>query len=317
VQPETHWFARYRSLVTVEASDYRPGPIRGAVELTRRTARDSIADRVPGLSAEVAFYVMLALPPLLLVVLGVAGYIAQLLGDAVVMDIRAAIIDAAGTFLTESTVASLTDPLDSLLRSGRADIVTIGVIFLLWSASRAADVIIRTVMIAYDRDNPPGWLKRRAIALGMTVAGVLGAGVLLPLLVLGPQFGANLAASYGWEGAFDTIWGLAYWPVVALTGLVVLTWIYHLVVPHTPWRRELPGAALALLIWIMGSFGLRVYTTSFIEGDSAYGLFAVPLVVMLWIYVTAVALLVGAELNGEIEKLWPARARLAVHDKRS
>lgn len=307
VQPAPDWIARYRAYVSADAIDYSPGPLRGAVELIRRTVRDSINDRVPGLSAEVAFYVMLALQPLLLIVLGVAGYIAQLLGPELVMDIRTAIVSGAGTFLTTATIDSLTDPLDALLESGRADIVTIGVIFLLWSSSRAADVIIRTIMIAYDRPNPPAWLKRRVIALGMTFGGALGAGLLLPLLVLGPQFGASLAANYGWEGAFERIWGLAYWPVVALIGLVVLTWMYHLVVPHTPWRRELPGASLALIIWILGSFALRFYTTSFIEGDSAYGLFAVPLVVMLWLYVTAVALLVGAELNGEIEKLWPSK----------
>lgn len=282
------------------------GILRRLAELVRRTARDTVRDRVPGLSAEVAFYVVLALPPLLLVVLGVAGYIAQGVGPDVTADIRMAILDGARTFLTESTVEDLTPILDSLLRSGRADVVTFGVVVLVWSGSRAADVVISAVMTAYDRERRPRWLKRRAIALAMTVGGVLGAGVLLPLLVLGPQFGSDVAAEFGWEGAFERAWSLAYWPVVAFAGLVVLTWIYHLAMPHTAWRRELPGAVLALLIWVAGSFGLHYYAGSVIEVDSAYAFFAAPLVILLWVYVTAFAVLVGAELNAEIDKLWPA-----------
>jgi len=286
-----------------------PDPVSGGIELAKATVRDSIADRVPGLAAEVAFFVVLALPPLLLVVLGVAGYVAQALGEEVVMQVRTAIVDGAATFLTESTVASLTQPLDSLLESGRADVVTVGVLFLLWSGSRAADVIVRTVTIAYDRDVHPSWVRRRALALAMTIGGVIGSGTLLPLLVLGPRFGADLAGRFGWAGAFDRIWAIAYWPLVGLIGLMILTWTYNMVVPDTPWRRELPGAVLALLIWIVGSFALRFYAGSFIEGDSAYGIFAVPLVILLWVYVAAIAVLVGAELNAEAEKLWPSPNR--------
>ena len=106
--------------------------------------------------------------------------------------------------------------------------------------------------------------------------------------------------------AFETVWEILYWPVVAGLGIVLLTWVLHIAAPHsTPWRRDLPGAALALTVLVLGSVGLRIYTTNFLEGSSAFTLFTAPLAVLLWLYVSAFAVLLGAELNSEIEKQWP------------
>ncbi len=94
--------------------------------------------------------------------------------------------------------------------------------------------------------------------------------------------------------------------MVAILGIVLLTWAYHIAPPHvTAWRRDLPGAILALVVWALGSLGLRIYATTFLESNSAYNLFTAPLAVLLWLYVSAIAVLVGAELNAEVEKMWP------------
>ncbi len=273
--------------------------------LVVRTVRDAADDRIIGLAAEVAFFGVLSLPPLALVVLGSLGYVADLFGPDVSADLRTAIIDAAATFLSSSTVTDLIVPaVDGLLARGRLDLLTIGVVVAVWSASRAVRVVIDAITVAYDRDPARTWWQRRLVALGVTVGGVVSIIVLLPLLVVGPQAGAGLVDSLGWGSAVGTMTRIFYWPVVALTGLVILTWVYHLVEPETPWRWELPGSILALLIWVTGSFGLRVYTGTFIEGDaSAYLSVAAPLVVLLWVYVTAFAVLLGAELNAEVDKI--------------
>ena len=278
--------------------------------LARRTVRDSIDDRVPGLAAEISFYTVLSLPPLLLVILGSLGFVTGWLGPETAADIRVEIIDAAAALLSEATVADLVEPaVDGLLQRGRLDILTIGAITALWSASRAIRVVVDAVTIAYDREPKRNWWQRRVLALALTAAGIISAVVLLPLLVIGPRAGAGLADGLGLGSVFQTTWSILYWPVVAAFGLIVLTWIYHVVEPESPWRWELPGAVLAMALWTAGSFGLRFYATTFIEGDSAYGLFAAPLVVLLWVYLSAFAVLIGAELNAEIDKMFlPATA---------
>jgi len=86
---------------------------------------------------------------------------------------------------------------------------------------------------------------------------------------------------------------------------------------RTPWHRDLPGAVLALLIWIVGSFGLRIFLAGSLSGVSVYGPLSAAIAVLAWLYVAALAVLIGAALNAEIDRLWPtpdtARAR-AVRD---
>ena len=122
--------------------------------MTVRTVRDSLDDRLPGLAAEVAFYLLLSLPPLLLVGLGAVGYIGDLFGPGVVETIRQEIIDAASAVLTPSTIDDIVRPaVDNLLAQGRADILSIGAILALWSSSRALKVIVEAVTIAYDLED--------------------------------------------------------------------------------------------------------------------------------------------------------------------
>lgn len=283
------------------------GRVRTAWVLTVRTVRDSFEDRLPGLAAEISFYLLLSLPPLLLVGLGALSYSGDWFGAGTVNEVERAILDAASGVLTESTINDVVQPaVDGLLARGRADILSIGVILALWSGSRALKVIVQAITIAYDLEDRRTWWQHRVLGLGLAIAGVLMLAIVLPLLVVGPEAGSALADEFGLGRAFDLTWQFLYFPVVIALGLSLLTWVYHVVSPHTTrWRRDFPGAVLAFVVWLAGSFGLRIYATSFIESESAYSYFGTPLVLLLWIYVTSVALLVGAEFNAEIEKMFP------------
>ncbi len=276
--------------------------------LAANTYRASVHDRLPGLAAEVAFFLLLSLPPLLLVLLGAVGYLGDLIGPEFVADVQSAITDAVDNVITQETVEDVLDPaLDNLLERGRADILSFGALLAIWSGSRAIRVFVGAVTVAYNMKDRRTWWQHRLLALGLTVAGILTLAVLLPLLVVGPRFGATLASRSGMgSSAVETAWALAWYPAVGVLGLSLLAWVYHVVPPRrTLWRRDLPGAVLALTVWALGSLGLRVYATVFVSADSAYSLFGAPLVLLLWIYVTAFALLLGAELNAEVERLWP------------
>ena len=256
-----------------------------------RTVRDSLDDRLPGLAAEVSFYLLLSLPPLLLVGLGAVSYVGDWFGADAVTDVKNGVIDAASGVLTESTIEEVIRPaVDRLLAQGRADILSIGAVLALWAGSRAIRVIVQAVTIAYDLEDRRTWWQHRLLGLGMTTAGVLMLAIVLPLLIVGPDAGSALADGFGLGRAFDITWQLLYFPVVITLGLSLLTWVYHVVPPHsTRWRRDIPGAVLAFVVWLSGSFGLRVYATSFVDSESAYSFFGTPLVLLLWIYITAVA----------------------------
>jgi membrane protein len=284
-----------------------PAPLRNGYLLTERTIRDAIDDRLPGLAAELAFFVMLALPPLLLVAFGAIGYVAQQIGPDAVAEIQDQLLEWAGNVLAESTVEDLVRPaVERLIGDPQIEIVSIAMIVALWSASRAIRALMRAMAIAYDIDDHRSWWTRATLALAITVAGVLIAVVILPLLILGPAMGANLVDEYGWADEFAVVWQVLWWPVVIGLGITVLAWVYHIAPPlWTPWRRDLPGAVTALIIWAAGALLLRLYAAQFIEGNTTYGLFAAPLVLLLWFYVASIALLIGAEVNAEVEKMWP------------
>jgi membrane protein len=287
--------------------DHTPRGVRRPVELVLRTVRDVLDDRVPGLAAEVAFFMLLSLPPLLLLGLGTVGYIGQadpgFAGQAADQ-----LLGLAGNVLTDDTIATLRPVVDRLLSEGRADIALLGVLLTLYSASRALRAVVIALTIAYDlEENRPRW-KQRLVGLGLTLVGVALGMLAVPLLVLGPGLGRIIGEYLGMNPLVDQLWRIAYWPVAAVIVTVLVASLYHFAAPwSTPWRRDLPGAMLAMVMWLLGSAGLRVYVAGSSIDDAVFAPFTGPLVLLLWMYVSAFAVLLGAEFNAEIEKIWPTR----------
>lgn len=301
---------RDRVVDLVTPDEDRRGRGANLWRLTVRTVTDTFDDHVPGLAAEMAFYAVLSLPPLLLAILGSVGFVLDGLESVDIAELETAILDAFSTFLSQDTVDEvLASPVSSLLREGRSDVLSLGIVLTLWSASRAANVLLRTIVIAYDLEDPrPAW-KRRGVALIVTLVGIILSVVLVPLLTLGPRLTRDLISWLGLDPALAQLWPGLYWGGVVLVVLIALTWLYHIAPGwQTPWRRDLPGAVLALVLWLLSAVGLRVYTStfaSFAQGDTFAGL-AAPLILLLWVWASAIALLLGAELNAEIEKMWPS-----------
>jgi membrane protein len=160
--------------------------------------------------------------------------------------------------------------------------------------------------IAYDLEDHRARWKQRASALGLTVVATVVGLVALPLLVLGPGFGAVLGAQIGLNPVLDVAWRISYWPVAAVIATALVASLYHFATPWaTRWRRDLPGAALAMAVWLAGTAALRLYVRGSAVSDEVFAPLAGPLVLLLWLYVSAFAVLLGAELNAEIEKTWP------------
>jgi uncharacterized BrkB/YihY/UPF0761 family membrane protein len=296
-----------RPLTERTATAGRPRQV--AWRLVRRTAVAAFRYRVTGLAAEAAFFALVSLPPLVIGLVGTMGHFRGALGEPTINEIRSWVIDKAGTVLTGPTVDSVVVPLvNDVIKGGRVDIVSISFLISLWAGSRALNVYVDTITIAYGLSGLRGIVRTRLRAFFLYVVGMLVMLIVIPLLMAGPTLVRRAL-----PGAAVLVQAL-YWPVVVVLSILFLALLYHMSVPvRTSWWREVPGAVVALFIWILGSFLLRFYLAGSISGVSVYGSLAASIALLGWLYVAALAVLIGATLNAEIDRMWPsadtARAR--------
>lgn len=287
--------------------------VRAALwQLIRGTSICAFRYRVTGLAAEAAFFTLLSLPPLALGLIGTLGHFRSMLGEHTVADIRFWVIEKAQTVLTPQSVDTVVKPLlDDVLRGGRVELVSLSFLLSLWAGSRALNVYVDTITIAYGLSGVRGVIRTRLRAFVLYLGG-LGVGlVVIPVLVAGPTLVLRRLP----ESA--RVLHLLYWPIMIVVSVVFLALLYHLSIPvRTAWWRGFPGGGVALAIWLLGSLILRLYLSGSASGVSVYGSLGAAIAVLAWLYVTALAVLIGAALNAEIDKMWPgeytARARAEV-----
>ncbi|MGW4319862.1 YihY/virulence factor BrkB family protein [Streptomyces sp. NPDC004684] len=280
---------------------------RTAWLLLKDTVNSCMEYRILGLAAEAAFFTLLSVPPLLLSLIALLFYVDSWTGAHTIASLERNILDASRTVLSDQGVKEITQPiLKDVMQGGRPDVISIGFVFALWSGSRAVNVFIDTITVMYGLDGVRGIVKTRLMAFALFVVGLLIGSVALPLMVAGPDAVVRVVP---WS---TTVVQVLYWPVVIVLSIAFLTTLYHVSVPvRSPWIEDVPGALVALAMWVVGSFLLRIYLTSTVEGPTIYGSLAAPVAVLLWIGVSAFAVLVGAAVNAAIDRVWPAAATAA------
>ncbi|OIJ63389.1 YihY/virulence factor BrkB family protein [Streptomyces mangrovisoli] len=280
---------------------------RTAWLLLKDTVNSCMEYRILGLAAEAAFFTLLSVPPLLLSLIGLLGYVDAWTGTDSISSLEKNILDASRTVLSEKGVTDIAKPiLRDVMQGGRPDVISIGFLFALWSGSRAVNVFIDTITVMYGLDGVRGIVKTRVVSFLLFIAALVIGSIALPLMVAGPD---AVVALVPWS---ETLVQVLYWPVVIVLSVVFLTTLYHVSVPvRSPWIEDVPGALVALAMWVLGSFLLRIYITHTIEGATIYGSLAASVAVLLWIGVSAFAVLVGAAVNAAIDRVWPAAATSA------
>ncbi|MGW7605852.1 YihY/virulence factor BrkB family protein [Streptomyces sp. NPDC054766] len=280
---------------------------RTAWLLIKDTVNSCMEYRILGLAAEAAFFTLLSVPPLLLSMVGLLGYVDAWTGADTIASVESNILDASRRVLTQKGVHQIAEPiLHDVMKGGRPDIISLGFLFALWSGSRAVNVFVDTITVMYGLDGTRGIVKTRVMSFLLFIVALLIGSVLLPLMVAGPDVVVHVVP---WS---TTVVQVLYWPVVIVLSVAFLTTLYHVSVPvRSPWVEDVPGALVALAMWVLGSFLLRIYLTNAIEGPSIYGSLAAPVAVLLWIGVAAFAVLVGAAVNAAIDRVWPAAATAA------
>jgi membrane protein len=275
--------------------------------LTRETVLICMRYRVTGLASEAGFFALLSLPPLVLGLFGGVGYFGKRIGQNNVQALTDRITDLASKVLTESTVRDTIVPtLHDVLQNGRADLISIGFLLSLWSGSRVLNVIIDTISIMYGQSGVRGIVRTRALSFSLYLTAVVFGVVIIPLVLLGPTL------IDGWLPERVRFLGSLYWPVVIVGTMAALTTLFHVATPQkTRWWRESPGAVLALVIWVLASFVVRGAVGLSLDGPSIYGPLSAPIVVLIWLYAVAIAVLIGAGLNAATRVLWPIAVRVS------
>jgi membrane protein len=273
--------------------------------LSLRTFDICLDNRVTGLAAEAAFFMLLSLPPLVLGLFGGLGYVSGWVGPDTVNDVVEAIQTYAARFLTEDSITKLLVPtVEEVLGRGRPELISVGFLLSLWSGSRALNVFIDTVSIMYGQKDVRGIVRLRVLSLTLYTVSTIAGIVLLPLVLLGPQLvGGWLPPQLGFVRYF-------YWPAVVLFGALGLSTLYQVSTPRRgPWWRNLPGAFLAMAIWLIASYVVRVSLEASLGGSTIYGPLSAPVVLLIWLYFLALAILIGAGLNAATRAYWPVVLR--------
>ncbi|TDU84526.1 membrane protein [Kribbella voronezhensis] len=275
-------------------------------KLITQTVGTCLRYRVTGLAAEAAFFAILSLPPLIFGLAGSIGFIAGKYFEVETIDsIKVQIAELASRALTADSINSVIVPtIDKVLDGGRPDVISIGFVLSLWSGSRALNVFVDTITIMYGMGGKRGIIRTRALSFSLYCGALVIGVIVLPLVLAGPDAVDALLPQ-----KVDFLNQL-YWPVVTILSAGFLNTLFHLSVPvRTPWMSDLPGSFLTLSIWIVGSFVLRWILQSTVGGTSIYGPLAAPIAVLMWLYMTAIAVLIGAALNAVVDRLWPHKSR--------
>lgn len=268
-------------------------------ELLKRTFNETLADDVLNLAAQQAYYFFFALFPALLALISIASFFPV---DNLTAELTAKMRQVA----PEDVVKIIGDQLEKIANDKAGGLLTLAFIFTLWSSSGAVVSMCSTLNAAYDITESRPWWKVRLVAIGLTLGLALFVLASMTLVIGGPWIAEQIAARAGLGSAFEWTWKIAQWPLVFLLVSSALALLYYFAPDaEQDWVWITPGSLLATALWVLISLGFKYYISNFGNYTETYGLIGGVMVLMLWFYLSGIAILVGAELNAEIEHASP------------
>ena len=257
-------------------------------------------DDVLGLSAELSFRWLLAIFPLAIMIASFGGFVADSLG---VTDPTERIIDAMGEQVPPEAAAALRPQLDRVLQNQDGGLLTLGLLLTIYAASAGMRSIIKGFNRAYRvTEKRPFW-RQIAVALGLTV--LIGTSVVASFIVIvvGQVAASEIAAFFGLEAAATTAFELARFPLVLVALAAASAFLYWIApAQHPPLRWTVPGVVVFVPGWIVATYLFSLYVDNFGSYDDTYGTLGGIIVLLLWMYLTFVILLLGAQLNAALQR---------------
>jgi membrane protein len=272
----------------------RPRVRWGWGEILRRTAVGVYTDDCLGLAAQLAYWFFLALFPALLCLVALASFFP-------LEPLVPKLIEVAGPWLPEDVIRIIRDQLVKISEGQHGGLLTFGLLASLWSSSAAMTAIIDAVNRAYDVHERRAWWKRRAVAIALTAGLAMFLLMSVAVIATGPDMLGRLvsrlgmSAPLGWLGE-GTRWAIAY-SIIAIG----MSCVYYFGLDvDQGWLELVPGSLLAAATWLLASIGFKQYVVNFATYTETYGAIGGVIVLLLWLYLTGLAILVGAELNSQL-----------------
>jgi membrane protein len=267
-------------------------------QLAKRVWAEIQDDDLFGRAAQLSYYFLLALFPLLLFLTSLLGYFAQagteLRGE--LLTYLSAVVPAQASTLINTTV-------DEVSKASGGGKLSFGLLAALWAASNGMGAICDALNVAYEVKETRSWWKVRLVAVLLTVALSVLIMSALVLVLFGGYIADAVAARLMFGSFFTTTWKILQWPLVLGFVLLAFALIYY-VAPDLKERRKwawiTPGSVLAVLLWLLVSFAFRLYLHYFDSYSATYGSLGAVIILMLWFYLTGAAVLIGGEVNSEI-----------------
>ncbi len=268
-------------------------------ELIRRTVKDAIEDDCFGLAAQLAYYFFLSLFPAILFLLALASFFP-------LQNLTDDISRVLGPFVSTEVLELIRDQMVRLAQQKSGGLLTFGVLAALWSTSAATVSIVGALNRAYDIEESRPWWKVRLIAIALTLGVAVFVLIGLTLVLAGPALADYLARVTGWGAPFQWAWLVLQWPLVLGLISVAIALVYYFGPDaEQDWVWVSPGAIAATVLWVVVSLAFKFYIAHFTNYNATYGAVGGVIVLLLWFYVSGLALLFGAELNAEIEHASP------------
>lgn len=267
-------------------------------ELAKRVWKEIQEDEVFGRAAELSYYFLLALIPLLLFLTSVIGLV---LGSGT--GTRHALFSYLSRVMPPSAFELIDNTMLEVSAASGAGKLSFGILAALWAASNGMGAITQSLNVAYDVKESRPWWKQRLVSVGLTVSLSVLIITALGLVVGGGRIADWLAQAYSLGSVFAVTWKVVQWPVVLAFMVLAFALIYYFApdVREQSWQWLTPGAALGVAIWLLVSLGFRLYLHFFNSYSKTYGSLGAVIILMLWLYFTGAAILIGGEVNSEIE----------------
>ncbi|MFF5398749.1 YihY/virulence factor BrkB family protein [Peribacillus butanolivorans] len=265
-----------------------------SIKFSKQLIKEIKEDRVTGLAAEQAYYYLLALFPLLILLLSILPYLN--------IDIQTA-MDTIKTFMPTETVEVIEENIINILSERNGGLLTFGFLGTIWSASNGMNAFIHSMNIAYDVKETRNFIKARFISIILTLGLVVAFIVMLGLPVFGKVIIDLLQQVISLPEEMQSLFSLLRWIIAVVVISLVLTFLYRFAPNKSfPIKHVIPGAVTATVLWLGISLGFSFYVSNFANYSSTYGSLGGVIILMLWLYLSGLIFVISGEINAILHR---------------